>query len=869
MSEVIVECIRNKSDGICLGTLFVPLLDKDIPLCCAIYPYSIHIFDLKGAQIVHFTTSNKILAFNSISPEGLAIHWILLLTELNELYVLALKYTSSTLIDLLIIKHFKFTDLQLKKNILLDIENQKKIVNFQKCFIKVDESSRFIIIHLNRGFIIQLELQPSKKELFKLASLNKQPKEIKKTNELLKFDKYKVMLDPNSFWISTDIVIDLQIFKSGSVWWILILSRNIKLEYILKFYLLKKQNSIGFKLFKTITSIKSIPQLIIPLNNFLIHIFSYELIIYGMPNAALVNETDNSVLEDSCLIQKLNFTNGLNKFFQTYSIVDQKSILLITSDNEFYKIELEYVYDSGETLNMGKRTRRMNADEIIPTLTIKQWRIVGIKSDVNKILNNHFQIFQFNDKFYSFNKYSQFFSFELKGDKMIENYIIDSSVNEELPIIDMEIRENQLNFISGDTNHSYFRSSNFELITDLEFYKKHITINNFTVILTEFKSSTLSDDVETLERIDIYSKSGENISSYDLEENIKVLNMFPLKSFKPYMPDGNDFLISEVHNIQSLLENSFIVITSSNNIEDYGNDDDFIHKRRTEILLFLIDKENQLQLKTISVVNAKIESTNLLDDRTLLFWGPYYCLMLSLELYREVEESNEVQLKFIKLNEKNFGVSKISVSKRLNDKFWLLVDPFLGLNIIRIDPITRQVFKHRLIFKWNSITSLDVFSEDSIIIGDSLGNVFLININYNNPRLPTCEIFTKFNIKYGFICDISCYNKDSIHGSPNKLKYATIGTSEGFIFTIYIMNSVNKKDLKLQNGQLIKDILFNIESASKLSSDMLKALKCIDDDRELFFQLLPLLESRFIKNTILTNQKLDEAENSEVCVIFK
>jgi hypothetical protein len=880
MAAVIVESEDSCGDSACIGTLSVSLLEKRETQLCAFYPYCVQIFSIIGTKLASFNTSNRIIAFNSVLSIGSDIHWLLILTELNDLYVLSLKKTISNTnqIDILIIKHFKFSDILLKKKESVDSENLKKIVVTQKCFIKVDPSSRFIIIHSTRGFLIIIELKPSKRELFKLASINQPPKEIKKTPALLKIDKYKVFEKPEVFWINNDVVFDLQILQSENIWWISILSRNIELDYNLKFYRLQKISAIDFKLFKTITSIETIPNFVIPLKYCLFYIFFNYHVIYPLPMITLKcndKSTNLDYEEDSgYVIHELSFNSGLNKIVKSYSKIDNNTILLFATDSGYYKIDLLFNYESdADSIELSNRTRSNYSAKKDAVLNLIKWEQVKLKTNLSYSFIHDYQIFNESTKFYSFNKYSQFYMFEITNEIVSNDKMISDGYSKKpLPVTALKTNKGLLTYTSGNMQYSHFESPDFQLDSEDEMFKDHINLEEYTVILSEFHTNNYKVPNENItnEKIDVYSQTGENIASYALEENVKVLSLLSLDSFKAYLPNGNDFLVSEVKDIEMLFDNSFIVTTSSGNRYDYENDEDFIYRKRTEILLFIIDNERNLQLKTISVLKIKIDSISQLDSRTLLFWGPQYCALLGLELYREEEGLKQLQLKFKKINERSLNMTTISIIKRLNFQFWLLIDPFIGMNILRIDPDTREIFKNRMIFEWNLITALDVFSEDLVVLGDVLGNIFMLNINYKNPRLPVCEIFSKFNVQYGSVACISCYQKNEFN-DENSIKICSAGTSDGLIITIHAYEKLTpliKREINNQNKLILKNSLLKIENIDKTSSTILKDLKSIKVETELYFELIPLLQERFVKTTSITDQTL-ESKNDDVYIIFK
>lgn len=897
MSAVIVDAGEvGRVESPCLGSMLVSSSGRTgQPAVALFYPKRVLLADVDGVELVSFSTSSRILAFNSVSPAAVAADWILVLTDSNELYVLALKFRNDTQADLVIIKHYRFADAAAElrsKNTALEPRN---VVLTQKCFIRVDPTSRFVLVHSCRGFLVVLELRPSKQKLFVAAALNQAPREIKSNPAYLNIEKYKVFENPKMFWIGNDTVLDFHCSKphsSSPSWWVAILSRNIRLEYKLNFFNLSKVKTTKLNRHSSVL-VASSPNLIVPMGKFLIYIYDKTHVIYPLPNIEITqapNERSASSAEDEyvlakdCLVKILAFNEGLNENFVSYSVVEDTALLLITSQSEYFKVELLYDYDSPDKIDgsISERIRSITNPETQTshdTLAIKHWKISKMVSN-NEIpprLTSRIDLHCLSiDSFISVDKHSQMIFFKIQNDSIAASkFLKNENTQLLLPITDLKINEkNEISYTSGDQLNSCFKSDKFTLTLKNEQIKYHMNIGNFVVLLIETPGTHLTaDEDKPTERLDIFSSCGNCFASYDFEENVTVADMLPLESFKFYIPDDNDFLTSEVRVLQDQLQNSFLVSTSSSDTDDYESNEDFFMRKKTELLFFIINGENQLELKTISEIKYKMQHMQRADDRTVLLWGPNLYVHLALEVYRDGEQ---VQLKFIKPYEQTLTVGNFSAVKRLNADLLLLVDSFVGIYIAKYSRMTNRIsLKQHLVFEWNLISAIDVFSDDMFVVGDILGNVFLVNMKYGDGGIPSCEIFTRFNLNYGPVSSISCYSLPVEEKPPNTIQVCLVGTMDGNIFRISVSQELDlqlEKLLKSQNKQIVRDCKSNIDCIAKNQVTEINSIpkaNTTEEQIDCCFQLWNLLADKLVKTSLITDNELKENSGMDPILLFR
>lgn len=880
--------------GPSIKSCFVPLLEPNTNDLVTFYSQQIVISSIsrdtnpKLERIASFHTSNKILACNTIKPAGLETHWLLILTEVNEFFVLALKYIDESALDLIIIKTYKLTNHLMRKKKEIDYENNFKIVNSQKCFIKTDETGRFILIHCSKGFVIVLELRPSKHELFYLASINRPPKEIKRNPNLVNINEFKIFEKPNCYPLETDMVIDMEITNNGLDWWVAVFERSNNLSYSIGYYKMVVREELEY--YQSFPSLKDNPNMIIPMNKFFILIYdSYHTICYypdfGVDFKLNEDLVTNGTIEynfyDRYAKQNLNIDNGMNKFFVNYTFIDDKNILLTTSTSEYYKIELEYEYIPHNRSRKRLRNYILPGNEIIENnLTFTRWEIKKL-SNSNGLQPDQVFSVPLTNQFLSVNKHSEIAIFTFFFEKYTEPYFLSKS-KLNLPITDLQVDKTyklgyndtpKVTYTSGDLQNTYLKTPKFNLKLNNETMKCFVQFEEFIVVLNEsiaFDISTTSSQ-EIFERIDVYNNNGDCVAAYDFEKNIKVIKISPLSFPSPYptSEDADKFYKENISEIENNIKLSFLVLTSSDNEEDYNDENDFVDRKRTEIMLFTIDeKSEELKLETISILNAKIDSVEVLNRKKFRLWGFETYFDFGLSLFQSKDKT--AQLKFIKLNEGSQIIQSVSIIKHLEWKLNLLVDPYFGLYISKYD-YDYKLLQTEKFFSCSMITAVDIFSRDFVIVGDILGNIFLLNIVYSDADVPTCEVLASFNTTYGSIGAISCYKSENYDPVEHNslIAVCTIGTALGAIITLYISNSLENKivakELKSQNKNVMSQSLSFEQIAKGISINKLDPAKI--GQINAYYELEVLLEERFPKFTLATDNH--SHEKNTIPIVYK
>lgn len=876
--------------GPCLGSCFVPMLEPEVRLLVSFHPGHIIISstaEKKTERVASFPMLNRIVAFNTVLPAGLQTHWLVVLTEINELFVLSLCRSNEKTLDLVVVQQFKLTDSLLRKKATVDATARKKVVVSQKCFIRIDETGRFIVVQSCRRFVVVLELKPSKKELFRLAAANKTPPVVRKNPELAAISKYKVFGTPEVYAIDDDMIIDVEVLHNWDanddpVWSLALLLRNKRLDYELTFYRLPTRQGGGLELQTRFPAGDTYPNLIIPMKKFMILIYDTYHVICGCPGINMVkdfqpaaDETSAVELDEdgSCLKQDLSVDSGRNSFFKSYALLNDITIILVTASLQYYTVQLDYEYIPYDTSSLRTRSRVTAEDDGMQNTLI--WRKWDIKEAHGFSSPDGFQPDQIflspeTDSFLGIRKHGQIASF---SPGYINPPASEPILN--LPITDLKIDSHSgLSFTSGDLQKARFKSPDFEFSSANEVMKDHILMDSFTVILTEaiVRDVSSSSSHDTIERLNVYRPDGSCIGSYEMEENVSVTCMIPLRNVVTFKSDDNNFHRNDILDVERSLEKSFFVLTTSANDYDYESDDDFFQRKRTEILLMIINEEsNELELKTISVLRAKVDCVEQTSKMVFTLWGVGCCFSLGLQVYKDEGEKKKssLQVKIIKIGEKlDLPINTVSMVRELKKGLKLLVDPFCGVYLAKLG-IDDKVLSMHKIFEWSMISAVDVYSEDMFVAGDLLGNVFLLNMDYTGNEIPSCEIFTSFNSTHGAIGCISCYPEHMDQNKDSLLKVCSAGTSDGAIFSIHICgdsrNGKFLKALKAQNATVLKKSGLYFEHVARNLPVPKIDLRAVDPV-EVYSECEALMEDRFIKVSLASDNEIDEA--GRVPVVF-
>lgn len=885
--------------GPSIGSCYVPLLKPDERVLVTFHPQQIvinSIFqDTKTPlhNIASFHMSNKIIAFNTVKPAGLKTHWLLILTELNEFHVLALKYLDEYELDLIVIKTFKLYDRLTKGLKIVDYDLKKRIVNTEKCFIKVDQLNRFIMIHSSKNYVIVFELNPSKKELFYLASINRPPREVKRNPNLANVKEFRIFEDPQCYRLESGLVINMELTIDNLDCWLAVVSRNHNLDYSLSYYKMPIHDQLEY--YQSFSSLKDCPNLVIPMDKFFIIIYDTYHTICHYPEFDVDFRFNSQLFENNTfetndyeyyIKQNLNINNGRNKLFKSYTFIDGRKILITTANSEYYIIELDYEFIPYDPPKRKLRSYDLPGDSDLQNILIfRKWEIKSMCSENERFGSGlqSDQIFYLKSipylhsmEFLSVNKHSEVATLELKFHEKIESKILsESKLN--LPITKLSILKNDnsninnnlkslLTFTSGDLQRGHFKTPNFELNLKNETMKSFIIFPNFYVVLNEAISFDITNESNSkiIQRIDVYRNNGEYTASYDFDDNITVTCLTKYSNPRVFSADSDDILIDTDYS----MENSFLIITSSGNESDYKNDSDFINRMRTEIMLFSIEPNTgDLILKTMSVIGCKLTVIEIINFTKFRIWGSPFYLDFALKLH---DSKSSSQLKITQVGEKQNieEIDDISIILKLKNDYNIIIDPYYGVFVSH----NKQNFEVEVkeLFYWSMITAADVYSEDMIVFGDVFGNIFLLNLDYTQSDFPQAKVFSAFNLSYGSIGAICCYSPKAKNDGSGLYDICTVGTSQGAILTISIADSLKNKvvleEMKYQNRAVfLKGMNFE-QVARNIKIKQFDLENC--NQLEAYKESEKLLEERYLKVSMITDSDDEFPDFEDIPLIY-
>lgn len=772
-----------------LGSVFVPLLDPKEKLLATFYPNEINICSVSGTfqSIASFYSTKRITAFNSISPSGVDVHWLLVLTETSDFYVLCLSKDKNNAIEIIVINHTKLKrmnddfyneDVYFGRSTATNTVNSGEddmtqddigktlYIETDNSFIKVDPSSRFIII-ICFSMLFQFELNPSKSHLYKLLTLNTPPKETLENPELLSLNKYKIFNQCEHHYLENNRnIADIQLTNDLDHYWMIITNKTNDSDYTVGMYQLGSINyGIDFKYCREFhKAFSEQPSLFIPSENYLMILTSSKHYIFpctdppfaecSIDNPSVVWNTNKYLLS-----KDVSENPCFRKFFTSWIRIDKDTFVVSTITSEFYKIEVDLDYIGIED---GFK------------LDFKEWNIKEY-NNISKLDILSDSIFQLPEtgRFLCVNKFGLVSIFDVCGNFPYEILREESSL---LAITDLKIDKDALNTntpysytCGNDYAFSKYISNSFIFDEGLSTLENHIKIDDCVIIQNSEMQLSLgtSSYAKTLHKLLLYRENGDFLSSLDLDDGLHVSCMISFDSYKPKLLGKH---------LQKPNPNySKLFIVSANYID---LDEEIAH-----IYLFSAAKD-KIELIAESTLHKNIVSISVFDSTSFLIWGDDYVSRVDIQLFADTNSIIKTKLLMVKEN-KEIDMSVISIAERFCSNEWLVVNPYCELALITFDSLG-EVVKVTKVLEINSISAVGIYSESIIILGDILGNIFITKFSKNTKNL---EIIASFNSTHGSIGCISCYP-----GSDDEIrKLCSVGTSDGYILTVLMCEDIENQ----------------------------------------------------------------------------
>ncbi|KAF6006234.1 hypothetical protein HII13_005357 [Brettanomyces bruxellensis] len=157
--------------------------------------YSIDASNNEFKVVRCFEASYRILTLEKIKPYVQDCDWILLINEVDQLITICPRLSESHLLELVVIENFSIIDhLRVRK----PIDDEDATVNFEmvKPLIEVDKQQRFIGLHICKGFVIILTLNPIKKHIFEMSSHTIIPAQVKRNHSVSTLEAFRIFETP-------------------------------------------------------------------------------------------------------------------------------------------------------------------------------------------------------------------------------------------------------------------------------------------------------------------------------------------------------------------------------------------------------------------------------------------------------------------------------------------------------------------------------------------------------------------------------------------------------------------------------------------------------------------------------------------------
>lgn len=931
--SIIIEDLNGANP--ILNTFLIPFTEKSEYSCVVnIHNYEIKVYDFKEeresgdkltidpSSSVSLKLDSNIVAANHILPHKQESEWLIILTQLNELYIISF---SIEINDFVIIEKLNFKEAGIRSNAKrlkegLDHDEQVSPIIPTKAYIKVDENNRFIIVHSINNFVQILELHPDKFSLFNKVKTNLIYNDnFKKQNELSKrlssyrlFDKNIFLFNFNNL-INSSKIIDIFFLKNEKSLFTLdangggaifaIVYRDLNMDYLISYFQMIKvldQREFLVDLLRTfkVPSDDS-PELIIPLNTGgLMVMFNTEYYIYSPVTFSYAfqqkQQGDNKKLDTTkpslkgnkrVIHQLLKSEFSLGEF-TTYLQLNNSKILLLDSFGNRYLISIDFgnfdsltEYEENLQKPISSRLKR-NIKTKSPRYSIKETDVRDDNDeddkDYNSIKNSKISIDIKNLDFHYLNKSD----FTVNNIARINSNTFIGSYFSRFGLFNLISDESSL----GSNKIDFLQEREFNAITSIEdidvlttnkeliYNDDKIAFNTKGTDSVIIKSLNLNDRYRLILTNDTINFKltilriidNFEISTYKFNEDVDVFDIIStigLKFLNEFVEIGDD----EYHEIQKSYKNGFIALSNNSDASDSNTSS----SNSSEIILFCITDDDKLTIESVGIFNISSFTRLLKTDNsngTLLCISNYSIYFLNLKL---VNFHSKPKFKFQLRKTFNKLQLKFLNTVAYNDKLNIIIlsDLFSGIHLIDLNETDLKV---KLILNNLNITVIKFVSDDNLIIGDIFGNIILTKLS-NSSNL---KILNKFNLNGGPITALSVFNTDSkIEFDLNKDSDSVddiIAYNEED--TLYLVKEKSKsaviKDIKIVVGTSRGILKFLVIKNRNDSIYFLNLIENLIDFNTRFFIGGKIKPSR-LKLKLLKDDDVDLSDNDNLFEIVK
>ncbi|KAH3676805.1 hypothetical protein OGATHE_001295 [Ogataea polymorpha] len=671
--------VRKLHDGAIVECLVVDFYQNDTLVVA--HPYSIELLDHSYKQLDVLELQDRIMAMNHIRPPGLQHDWLLVLTQNNQLVVIAWND------GFILLQEFH-------------IESVANTIEVHP-FIRVDDLGRYILIYSNEGYMAVLELHPSKTELFRLALQNEPPSQVKKRPDAAKLQVNRIFEKPQVLYIGHGVVHSavflktrlLTADKEGTVFAIVV--RNANLKYSVNYYGIGQEIS----LIKRLPQMNSVPSLAIPLSLGALLVICEDM-HYLFPAPAVRSISSSVATTTRQYATKELFSGADGKMAKLLSwCFDGRYYWFSSEQGDIYQMEIELDSESLEAaennldLSIAERLRAGNSRPI--GLEVNKWNIER-KQQVDLL---HKMVYRGN-RVIGCNHFGLLIEVDRNTQLLKQVRQADN-----LPITAM----NGKYYAQGTYLSSKVVLDDWKNLTGL--VKEIVETDDFVVLVVEEHEVDLEiEEIKRTDRLEVY-KAGEKIGEHWFDAGIVVRKVLPVPDLLCQFEEKSKISNDERYVLQTKLSKCFIVLV--NDEEDQSG------------LLLMRFVDDEWKQEGHAVVNKLFDSIIQVEDYSLLLIGPHSLVWTRIyggpSFWFQNEECNS-----------NIPVLYFSEWKKLENGDLVVGDAFSGLYLFKIDRNERKVSVIQIL-KNVMVTDFTVFRQN-LVVGDLMGNIFIIGLQ-GEPKM--------------------------------------------------------------------------------------------------------------------------------------
>ncbi|KAG7824637.1 hypothetical protein KL909_001859 [Ogataea angusta] len=639
------------------------------------HPYRIELLDDAYKPLGVLELQDRVMAMNHIRPSGLQYDWLLILTQNNQLLVMAWND------GFIMLEKFSF------ESVTSAIEVHP--------FIQVDDLNRYILVYCNEGYMVVLELHPSKSELFRLALQNQPPSQVKKRPDAAKLQVNRIFEKPQVIYIGHGVVHSavflrtrlLAAEKEGAVFAIVV--RNANLKSSVNYYGIGQEIS----LIKRLPQMNSTPSLAIPLPLGALLVICDDMhYIFPAPAVRRISSSVATATRQYATKELFSGVDGRMAKLLSWCF-DGRLYWLSSEQGDIYQMEIGLDSESLEAaerqldLSIAERLRTANSRPI--ELEINKWNIER-KQQVDML----HKLVPRGDCVIACNHFGLLI--ELDRNIQLSKQVRQAG---NLPVTSMK----------GDYYaHGTYLSSKVFLDDwkDLTGLVKEIEKTNEVVVLVieEHEVDLEAEEIKRTDRLEVY-KAGEKIGEHWFDAGIIVRKVLPVPDLLCRFEEKSKISNDERYVLQSKLSECFVVLV--NDEEDQSG------------LLLMRFVDDEWKQEGHAVVKKLFDDIIQVEDYSLILIGSQSLVWTSIyggpSFWFKNQESDS-----------NIPVLYFSGWRKLGNGDLVVGDAFSGLYLFKVDRNERRVSAVPVLR--NVMVSDFTIFKQTLVVGDVMGNIFIIGL---------------------------------------------------------------------------------------------------------------------------------------------